>query len=458
MACPEDGAAVPPSGGPAVSRRRLWRTARRRADEGFGLVEMLVSMTILALVMLTMAGQLGAVLKVARNNRNRSVAANLAGREMDIVRNLDFPTLSAQIGQTVSTATVDAFDYTVTRTLELISQTSTSGACDGGSGNSPAFVRVSIAVTWKGMGSISPVRTQTVITPPVGSYDPTTGHIGVKLLDRNAQPLSGQTVTLSGAGSGTETTTNDGCAFFAYRAAGTYAVALSSAGYVDSQGTAGPSSPAVVTSGQTTNVAFDYDQAATITATLAPPSSAYTLPTGVAVSLANGRLLPEGVKEIAGTGTTRSLTNLFPFTDGYEHFAGECADADPEGLNTSVSPATAFYPGAQRAAAVAVTPLGTASVTIPLVGVDVTVRDTSGAVQSGAIVTPYHRADSGCTALSLGTVTADANGVAHIALPYGSWAFKAVKGSKSYAPSNPPPTVTLTPSMTTATAPPVVIS
>src|SRR5205823_11446208 len=141
-----------------------------------------------------------------------------------------------------------------------------------------------------------------------------------------------------------------------------------------------------------------------------------------------------------------------------EYFAGECADADPEGLNTGGSPATAFYPGAQRASAVAVTPLGTASVTIPLVGVDVTIKDTSGAVQSGAVVTPYHRADSGCTALSLGTVTADANGVAHIALPYGSWAFKAVKGSKSYAPSNPAPTVTLTPSMTTATAPPVTIS
>lgn len=428
------------------------------ADEGFGLVEMLVAMTILALVMLTMAGQLGAVLKVARTNRNRSVAANLASREMDVVRGLDFSTLAAQIGQTVSTSTVDAFDYTVTRTLELIPQTSTSGGCDGGTGNSPAFVRVSIAVSWKSMGSIAPVRTQTVVTPPVGSYDPATGHVAVKVLDRNAQPLASQTVTLSGAGTGTATTTTDGCAFFAYRAAGTYAVALSSAGYVGSQGTAAPSSPAVITAGTTTNVGFDYDQAATVAATLAPPTTAYTIPTGIQVALVNGRFLPAGIKEIAGTGAVRSLTNLFPFTDGYEYFAGECADADPEGIKTTVTPNVAYYPGAQRAAAVSVAPLVTSIVTIPLVGVSVTVKDTSGAVQSGATVTPYHQADSGCTALSLGTVTTDASGVARVALPYGGWAFKAVKGTKSYAPSNPAATVTLTPSMTTATAPVVTIS
>ena len=57
--------------------------------------------------------------------------------------------------------------------------------------------------------------------------------------DRRGRPQEGVPVALAGpGGSETQTTTTDGCAFFAYQPAGAYTVTLSRASYVSDQGVA----------------------------------------------------------------------------------------------------------------------------------------------------------------------------------------------------------------------------
>ena len=80
------------------------------------------------------------------------------------------------------------------------------------------------------------MTSQTLLTPPAGSGDPNDGHILVQAFDRDALPLAGQTVSLTGPESASQTTTSDGCAFFAYLDPGTYTASLSTTGYVDRQG------------------------------------------------------------------------------------------------------------------------------------------------------------------------------------------------------------------------------
>src|SRR6185312_9781704 len=124
---------------------------------------------------------------------------------------------------------------------------------------------------------------------------PNTGHIAVKLRDRDSQPLENYLVTSVGA-SGTRTALTDaaGCAFFAFEPVGSYTVSLSTTGYVDGQGGSNPSQTVSVVLGAIVSLAFDYDQAATIQLTMSGTGSGTLPAAGLPVTLANTHYLPLG--------------------------------------------------------------------------------------------------------------------------------------------------------------------
>ena len=127
--------------------------------------------------------------------------------------------------------------------------------------------------------------------------------------------------------------------------------------------------------GVTTGISAS-DQAATIQVTLAGTNGGIPA-SAVPITLANTGLLPAGFKTIAGAGLARTLSSLFPFSDGFAAWAGSCADADPEGLDAT---GTRFWPGANRDNAITVDPGGTAATTIAMPTVDIEFeRDTPGA-------------------------------------------------------------------------------
>ncbi|MEO8323739.1 MAG: DNRLRE domain-containing protein, partial [Actinomycetota bacterium] len=118
-----------------------------------------------------------------------------------------------------------------------------------------------------------------------------------------------------------------------------------------------------------------------------------------------------------------AATPLFPYLNGYQVWGGTCQDADPEGVNPSTG--LAYFPGGQRAAAVASNPAQSTSVTVPLKSVDVRVQRSDTTLVSGAAVVAYHDPDNGCTSgkvLDLGWTGID--GYVRVALPYGTWRFQ----------------------------------
>src|SRR4029453_3934231 len=176
-------------------------------------------------------------LELNRGNRNRSAAAYVAARQLEEVRARSFT--SVALGTTPCAYTTTSCNlpspYTVTQNVVWASPGSTSTSCDvpTTSGAGLAYKRVTVTVTWPDMGGVAPVTSPTLPTPPPGSpqarlpppagtYDPNEGHILVQAYDRDALPLAGQTVTLSGPETASQTTTSDGCAFFAYLSPGTY--------------------------------------------------------------------------------------------------------------------------------------------------------------------------------------------------------------------------------------------
>jgi Tfp pilus assembly protein PilV len=423
----------------------LSQGVRRSNDAGFGLLELVVAVSLLALAVLALAAQMGSTMTVARNNRNRSIGANLASREMDLVRSAKFSTLP--LGLTTSTYPLDGVTYTIKRASQLVPQNASTGACDGGPSGTPSVLRVTITVSWPNMAGAKPVTTQTAITPPVGNYDPDSGNIAVKVTNRDGNPSEGRRVTITGPSTATQVTTSDGCAFFGFARAGTYTVQLTDGGYVDRQGNLNPSlTNFAVPVGQTKSAPFDYDLAATATIGVAGFSGG-TVPAALPLSVANPALLPTGTKAIAGTGYPRTLQNLFPFTDGAEYFAGDCPDADPEAPGPSSG---LLYPSSSRAPALALAPGGTATATVVLPVIDLRVVNSGGAAIGGATVELRHAANNGaswpiCTGGRVyPTGTTAASGPMRVAVPNGKWFFQVTSGSTTKTTS----TFTVVPSST----------
>lgn len=274
------------------------------------------------------------------------------------------------------------------------------------------------------MHNTQPVETSTEISPPVGSYDPDNGHIAVRVRDGNSASLGGVPVRVTGSSVDRTQTTIDGsgCAFFGFLPPGTYSVTLGTTGWVDRQGDAVPTQSVGATAATITSVAFDYDQAATIA--LALSGSRGGLPANaVPITLANTGLLPAGFKTVTGNGITRTLSNLFPFSDGYQILGGDCADADPEGVDSS---GRRFWPSASRDDGVDVTGGATTASTLTMHTLQIAfARDTVG---STLTVVAVHAADNGCgsgSTLTVASFTADGTSQL-VALPYGTWSIQVL--------------------------------
>ncbi len=405
-------------------------------EAGFTIVELVVAVTLFALMFSALSLGMGGVLRTGRTNRSRSVAAYLAAKQIDTVRGLDFDQVPP--GQT--TLSYDdpgsGSTYTVTRETAWVSPSSTSSSCNvtsGASGSSLAYKRVTVRVTWPNMAGTAPVSSQTLLTPPTGSYSAYDGHVAVQLYDRNGAPLAGQTVTLGGAATASQVTTDDGCAFFGFLDPGTYTVTLSTTGYVDRQLNQPSTQTVTVVAAQITKIQFDYDLAATLVVTVTVPTGA-VVPDGIPLTVANSNLTL-GTKAFAGSGLVRNVTPLFPYASGYQVWAGDCTDADP-----------GTYAGGSRGPVLPSDPGGSASSGAALDAVDVLVlKGTVPVANSGATIVAEHVNAVGCGAETLTSAAAvtDAAGKLRLALPYGVWRLKAT--NRTLLTGYSWPTVTLDP-------------
>ena len=185
-------------------------------QDGYSLIELLVAVTVFALVFAAVSIGIGRALEVNRGNRNRSAAAYLAARQLEEARAKTFATVA--LGRTTcvdsaptSTCNVPS-PYTVVQDVAWASPGSTTTSCDvpSGAGAGLAYKRVTVTVTWPDMGGVALVTSQTLLAPPSGTFDPTDGHILVQASNRDALPLAGQTVSLAGPETASQTTTTDG--------------------------------------------------------------------------------------------------------------------------------------------------------------------------------------------------------------------------------------------------------
>ncbi len=386
-------------------RSALWRRiAHRLGDEaGFGLIEVVVSALLVVLVASGVYMGLDAASATSGINKRRSVASGLAQQDQDRMRSMTVNDLSNYRG--TRTATVGAIDYTIDSRASWVTDSTGSASCTSGAAGAN-YLGISSTVTWQAM-TVAPVTVESVIAPPVGSFSTSEGSIAVQVRDRNGVGVPGVAVSLSGARSYTDVTNAQGCVLWGYLPVGSYDVGVTKSGYVDPQGAQLPTKPVGVVGASTNTVAFDYDLGGRI-------QTDYQTWNGSAAVAANGTeftavsshltvpLAPFGDGAPHGSFTSGLV---FPFTDPYGVYAGNCAGADP--LANGQSPALAqVNPGA--------------TVVVPVREPPINLRVMNGAQPVQNATVKLTGTGSGCGALP-GRAT-DVNGyLVDPAYPYGTF-------------------------------------
>ncbi|AEI12316.1 hypothetical protein Celgi_1809 [Cellulomonas gilvus ATCC 13127] len=257
---------------------------RAHADEGFSMVELTVAMLVLGVLSMAIIGLVLQTQSMSESNRSRIAAANLAARELDIVReeftrNSGAPIAVADQGVVVNphqltgqTAgqplRVDGTAYTVRRTSAWNITGNGVSACEGGAMVKYPTLRVQVEVTWKDMGAVAPVTTVAALAPKKDDkVAGTTGYVAVKVTDALGQPNPGRRVVVfSATESRSGLTDSSGCAVVQVNpgASGTmYSARMSDAGLVDITGDPEPEKVVgLVERGKlNNNASFAYDRA-----------------------------------------------------------------------------------------------------------------------------------------------------------------------------------------------------
>ncbi|OZB48537.1 MAG: hypothetical protein B7X40_06960 [Cellulomonas sp. 14-74-6] len=299
-------------------------------------------MLILAVVSVAVIGVIFQTQALGASNRSRVAAANLASRELDLVRQEFAASTSAPVtlanaglvtdphplsgGVAGSPLVVDGTAYTVERSAQWNVTGTGASACEGGSLVPYPTLEVTVTVTWPNMGSVRPVVLSGALAPDKNAgTSSTNSFVAAKVLDQAAHPLSGVAVSAAAASTATGYTDASGCAVIPITpaAAGTsYTVTVADSGYVDMSDTVNPSkTTGLITPGSLySGASFSVAQPGTVVVKLVrsdgqPLTDAQVA--GSSISLVAAEYSgASGTTSHTVTGVSTTITGLWPTSYG----------------------------------------------------------------------------------------------------------------------------------------------
>jgi type II secretory pathway pseudopilin PulG len=424
--------------------RRLEALRSQQTDEGFTIVEAVISMVILGILTTGIVTGTNLVSRLTADNRSRQIAVNLAERQLDVDRGIldPFKISGFGVGSADPSATpavvqsVSGRDYTVSQATSLVGVDGADISC--GSGKTIYYRRITVTVDWAGrLASTSPVQSDTILAPNGRINDAATGSIAVQVTGAYGLGESGVTVNITPY-SGTAATlqsqpamTNvDGCSFALGVYPGTYKVTVSRPGSVDTAQVQVPSTLVPVLAGSTAPATFAYDQSGVLPVQYAGGTA--TLPSNMPVTF-----FDPGLPYISSS-TLQAPTSvsLYPYPQGYTAIAGAVTDASGVTICAAESPANwtlGTYGGkvlttAAQSTTAAASPGGTAPTSLKVPMGTFTVRPTTSTTLTAVAQNVTTNGQPGCKAAAVSSTTPSftfpnlpANTTSTLALPYGTY-------------------------------------
>lgn len=305
-----------------------------RNQDGFALIEVIVSAAVLALIALAvLSGIDGATASTARE-RARAVAASLAEQDQERLRGYRFEELSKLKEE--GTKTIGDVAYTVKSEAIWVADDGAvvSETCGAAGAKQSEYLRIVSTVTSTLVGTRIPeVKIESLVSPPVS------GSLVVKLeAGAPTRVPSGITVSAIAKTTGrtyTAVSNSLGCAVFRTIETGDYTIRLNTPGWVDKKPQQLSEKAATVNSALMSVVTMPYDRAINMRVnvktlrpgTAFPSTTTYDSKTkAVSDSAAD----PGTRTYTLGTaGSTLDIENQFPFGTAYSFFTGNCAIQSP---------------------------------------------------------------------------------------------------------------------------------
>jgi prepilin-type N-terminal cleavage/methylation domain-containing protein len=403
-----------------VDARHPGASSPFKAEDGFTIIEVLVTAVIIAIVMGATYGALASAGRAGSEQRRHAESYAVAQKDQARMRSLRISQLNGL--DEVTVVNEGGTEYEVHSTGEFVNDVTGTASCEEGT-NSSDYIKITSTVTWPSIGNRPATVIQSLVAPPAGSLSEDTGALAVVVRDGAGNGLAGVPLTGSGAGSFSGQTGDTGCVLFTDLPVGNYTLTPSTAaGVVDADGNPpGPIDTSVV--GQSTNtLVLRYDTPGRINVdfrTRISGSVQSTTADGVVV-FNTGMTAPKPFAQIGSPVSSIDVGPLFPFSSPYAVYAGSCEANNPNPDELEDPPAAAAL------ADVSVLPSQTATATIQLPALDLTVRNgnssSPGAAISGATVKV---ADNGCQQGGnpvTRTYTTNASGkLSNPGLPYGTY-------------------------------------
>jgi Tfp pilus assembly protein PilV len=390
------------------------------AEEGFILIEVLVSAVVLALVAAGVLALLSATTRSSASERVHSQAYGVAQEDQARMRSLRISSLNRL--EQKREVKLDGSKFTVESTGVFVDNATGDESCTEDS--SPAdYVRVTSTVSSAQMGN--PVVVQSVVSPSNGSLDPSHGTLSFSASNAAGQPLSGVSISGGGVANFNGRTDSTGCANFADLAAGNYSVTTSAAGMVNMLGETTTSKTIGVSSAGTQTIGLRYDVPGKIeprfqyrvggTATMVPTNADSILVYNAEMgTLGRAYWTADHSRQ-----PTVAATGLFPFIHPDTVYAGACEKNNPVPTE-----------GAPARASVLVTPNGTATPLITLPALNLTVKRNSNAVSGATVKITDEECDEPNGHSVKRTYTTEAGG--HLTEPGMPWGIYSVCASGTF--------------------------
>ena len=331
-----------------------------RDDDGFTLIEVMVSAVLVVVVSLGVMQTFDAVSRASENSRARAIAQTLAQQDQERLRSLTFAQLNS-VASGPQPKTVDGRTFMITTTAVQAGDPDPNPDC-GGDPVTADYIRATSMVSWGAM-RVQPVVARSLIAAPNVTAG---GKVIVQVQDRLSKPVAGYTVSISPAVRSNGTTSAKGCVAWDGVPAGTYTVTVSrSGGYVDKNGNETWSQTISVQDNKAVAVGpVTFDRAATALAKFQTTIGAFTYnnPLGSIAEAITDRLTAtqSGMTQPRRFGTPGdphtsirtehddahpTSPGLFPFTGAYGIYAGDCTVEDPTNYNKPIPDSVTLAPG-----------------------------------------------------------------------------------------------------------------
>ncbi len=395
----------------ADPRQRRWRLAASqpslssrlrtriepRGQEGFLLIEVVISALIVGLIVVGLLSGLSVASNTSADQRRHDDAAVLAAQSQEQLRTDPASALEAlEVTPHSYTATLNSTKYTVTESAKYINNETQASACTSPSEASKQngnYIQITSVVSWTAANSTYPkVEQSSIVTPPTGSALEIDAVNGAK----PEQGVAGVTATAEYTGVESKlpttvegTTGANGCIVFGAIPATAATINVNPPlGYVTPSDSINiPAETVTLAPNLTTHKEYTVNRGGRITATFTHESKAVSGESFVAFNneLATPKYVvgsssysyeageEEKYTPLAGAPALSITTpvdtgyptgNVFPWTEKYVVYAGDC-------LKNSVTETT--NPEKLENQKVLVTPGGESPVTIPLSMVTLTV-------------------------------------------------------------------------------------